>query len=294
MSFLATFLILGAIIALHEGGHFLAMRRNGVKVVEFSIGFGWALYKRVMKDGTLFALRLLPLGGYVRTTVQKKELPEHASSWDRAKVYLFDFPDSLPGVRLWPRIKISLAGPMTNALLAFLTLLVMYAVYGVASPAQIFLPPDAWDMPFAVRALCGAFVGSFVVAFATPVLLVYLVVVMGTGFFEGVAGPIGIFMWGSQAAGGGIVGVQASNVPVLMSMLWFFALLNGGIAGFNLMPVMPLDGGQVVMGIVRKIPWNWLRKPMMLICGPVALLLFVLFFFSIIAADIVKLSLGMY
>lgn len=293
MSFLSTLLILGVIIALHEGGHFLAMRRNGVKVLEFSIGFGWALYKRVMKGGTLFALRVLPLGGYVKTMVMKRKLPDYATTWDHLKVYLFDFPDSLPGVKLWPRIKIALAGPMSNIVLAFVTLIVMYALYGTRCPAWVFLPPAGWEWPFALRALCGAFVGSFVISFATPLLLVYLVALLGSGFFNGVVGPIGIFMMGSQAVNGEIVGAQ-TTVPVLMSMLWFFAILNSGIAGFNLMPIMPLDGGQVVMGFVRKIRRDWLRKPLMLICGPVSIVIFFLFVISIIVADIIKVSLGMF
>lgn len=294
MSFLWTLLIFGFIIAFHECGHFWVMRRNGMKVVELSVGLGWAIYKRTLKNGTLFALRVIPLGGYVRTMVLKPKLPDSATVWDQWKVFLFDFPDSMPGMKLWPRIKIALAGPMANALLAFVTLLAMYLLYGDQSPARIFLPPAAWEWPFALRALWGSIAGSFVFAFATPLLMVYLAVMLGSGFFQAVAGPIGIFFMGAEAASGGIIGAQSTTVPVLMSMLWFFALLNVGIAGFNLMPVMPLDGGQVVMGFVRKIPWNWLRRPLMFICGPASIALFLLFFLTVIVADIVKAFLGMY
>ena len=52
-------------ITVHEFGHYLAGRLLGFKIEEFSIGFGPAFFKRKSKKtGQLFALRMLPLGGY--------------------------------------------------------------------------------------------------------------------------------------------------------------------------------------------------------------------------------------
>ena len=61
-----TFIVmLSVLITLHEYGHFLVARRNGVRVNEFSLGmgpqiFGWTS----KKSGTLYSLRALPIGGY--------------------------------------------------------------------------------------------------------------------------------------------------------------------------------------------------------------------------------------
>ena len=56
-------LIFGVLIAVHEFGHFLAAKLCGVKVNEFSVGMGPAIWKR-QRGETLYALRGIPLGGY--------------------------------------------------------------------------------------------------------------------------------------------------------------------------------------------------------------------------------------
>lgn len=61
---LAIFILL-AMITIHEFGHWLAGKILHFKINEFSIGFGPALFKRKgKKTGEIFALRLIPLGGY--------------------------------------------------------------------------------------------------------------------------------------------------------------------------------------------------------------------------------------
>ena len=70
MSFLwslGSFLItISVLVAIHEYGHFWAARKCGVKVLRFSIGFGRVIWHRIDKQGTEFALSLIPLGGYVK------------------------------------------------------------------------------------------------------------------------------------------------------------------------------------------------------------------------------------
>ena len=58
-------LMLLVVISIHEFGHFLVAKRAGIQVDEFSIGFGPRLMSR-RKGETVYSLRLLPLGGYVR------------------------------------------------------------------------------------------------------------------------------------------------------------------------------------------------------------------------------------
>ena len=70
MSFLwslGSFIIaISVLVAVHEYGHFWAARKCGIKVHRFSLGFGKVLWKRVDKQGTEFALSMIPLGGYVK------------------------------------------------------------------------------------------------------------------------------------------------------------------------------------------------------------------------------------
>ena len=57
--------ILLAMVTIHEFGHYLAGKILGFKINEFSVGFGPAIFKkRSKKTGELFALRVIPLGGY--------------------------------------------------------------------------------------------------------------------------------------------------------------------------------------------------------------------------------------
>ncbi|MDD5115787.1 MAG: RIP metalloprotease RseP [Candidatus Omnitrophica bacterium] len=58
-------LILSLLIVVHEFGHFIAARFNGVHVENFSLGFGPQLFRR-KKNGTEYAISLIPLGGYVK------------------------------------------------------------------------------------------------------------------------------------------------------------------------------------------------------------------------------------
>src|SRR5215475_1143604 len=59
-------LVLGAVVVVHEFGHFLAGRALGVKVETFSIGFGPEIASFHDKRGTRWRLAWIPLGGYVR------------------------------------------------------------------------------------------------------------------------------------------------------------------------------------------------------------------------------------
>lgn len=54
------------LVVVHEFGHFLAARRNGVEVEEFGIGFPPRAWKRDTKKGFIFSLNWLPIGGFVR------------------------------------------------------------------------------------------------------------------------------------------------------------------------------------------------------------------------------------
>lgn len=60
------FVAIGILITVHEYGHYLAARLCGVRVYRFSLGFGPVLFRKTLKNGTEFALSLLPLGGYVK------------------------------------------------------------------------------------------------------------------------------------------------------------------------------------------------------------------------------------
>ncbi|OCX05047.1 RIP metalloprotease RseP [Streptococcus dysgalactiae] len=62
-----TFIIIfGILVIVHEFGHFYFAKKSGILVREFAIGMGPKIFSHVDQEGTLYTLRILPLGGYVR------------------------------------------------------------------------------------------------------------------------------------------------------------------------------------------------------------------------------------
>lgn len=108
--------LLGVLIFVHELGHFLVARWNGVRVEVFSLGFGKKILQ-YKKGDTIYALSLIPLGGYV------KMFGEQASdslSEEEKKV-------SFTHKNVWQRISIVLAGPLMN----FIFAIVIFFVIGL-------------------------------------------------------------------------------------------------------------------------------------------------------------------
>ena len=70
--------LLGFLVLIHEGGHFLVARLCKVNVLEFSIGFGPTLYAKQGKQ-TKYSLRLIPLGGYVNLEGEEERVDKEGS-----------------------------------------------------------------------------------------------------------------------------------------------------------------------------------------------------------------------
>ncbi|MBQ7924383.1 MAG: site-2 protease family protein [Clostridia bacterium] len=156
--------ILLAMVTIHEFGHYLAGKLLGFKINEFSVGFGPALFKkRSRKTGEIFALRVIPLGGYCafdgedyeeekkdkkeETVTEplfdefpKTEEPETTESAESAETVEKNeakeseypeprgakFNDQPP----WKRIIVLIAGATMNYLLALLLIILMFGIYG--------------------------------------------------------------------------------------------------------------------------------------------------------------------
>lgn len=105
---LSFFLIIGILVAIHEFGHFWVARRCGVKVLQFSIGFGTPLLRWKDKLGTEYLIAALPLGGYVKMVDEREDgnIPEE---W---------LPGAFNRKTVWQRMAIVVAGPAANFILA--------------------------------------------------------------------------------------------------------------------------------------------------------------------------------
>ena len=117
---LLALVVLLVMITVHEFGHYIAGKIFGFKINEFSIGFGPALFKRTRKDGEIFAIRTLPLGGYCAFEGED----------DDGK----DKPGSFNSQPAWKRIIVLLSGVTFNFLFGILTAVIYLFVTGYATP----------------------------------------------------------------------------------------------------------------------------------------------------------------
>ena len=62
----AFIIVFGVIVAIHEYGHLFFAKRAGILVREYAVGMGPKLFAHRAKDGTLYTIRMIPVGGYVR------------------------------------------------------------------------------------------------------------------------------------------------------------------------------------------------------------------------------------
>ena len=104
--------LLGFLIFIHEGGHFIVAKLCKVKVNEFAIGFGPSIWKKQGKE-TKYALRLIPLGGFVSMEGEDEE-SENEHSFSKA---------SIP-----KRIMIVAAGACVNIIFGLLTYFLLFAI----------------------------------------------------------------------------------------------------------------------------------------------------------------------
>ncbi len=120
-------LILSLIVFVHELGHYLVARWNGVKIDAFSLGFGPELFARVDARGTRWRVGALPLGGYVKVhgDANAASMAGGARS-DRA----VERSLTLAGQPLRSRAAIVAAGPVANFILALVIFAGMFMAFG--------------------------------------------------------------------------------------------------------------------------------------------------------------------
>lgn len=78
LAIVKTLILLGILVIIHEGGHFLVAKLCKVRVNEFSIGFGKILWSK-QKGETKYSIRLIPLGGFVSMEGEEEPSNEEGS-----------------------------------------------------------------------------------------------------------------------------------------------------------------------------------------------------------------------
>ncbi len=141
-------LVFGLIVISHEFGHFLLAKLNGIHVVEFAVGMGPKLLS-FKKNGTVYALRLLPIGGACMFEGEdgKENEKEEIKEDIKKSIVSRDQESEEPVVRIekekggsfndapvWARISSVVAGPVFNFILAYLLALFVVWFSGSDKP----------------------------------------------------------------------------------------------------------------------------------------------------------------
>ncbi len=171
-------MILLLMVVIHEFGHYIAGKILKFKIDEFSVGFGPKLLQKKKKNGEVFTLRLVPLGGYCAftgednadgttigkksdtpsennvdntaeiqatadensETVQSSDLPNASADSVVTKRNYLLFDEQKP----WKRIIVFIAGPLLNFLSAIIFSFFYILIVGYASPTvnDVFTTSD--------------------------------------------------------------------------------------------------------------------------------------------------------
>lgn len=125
----AFLVVLTIIVFVHEMGHYLVARWNGVAIQTFSIGFGREIWGFNDKRGTRWRLSAIPLGGYVRfvgdmnaASVPDEDVIANAGPELSARLFV--------NKNVWQRIAVVAAGPIANIVFTFLILYALLLGYG--------------------------------------------------------------------------------------------------------------------------------------------------------------------
>ena len=131
LSIVLAILVCSLLVVSHEFGHFLLAKKNGIGVVEFSVGMGPRIIS-TQRGETLYSLRVVPFGG---SCMMKGEDEDDTAE------------GSFNSKSVWRRIAVIAAGPLFNFILAFFGALVIISIVGYDPPRILQVEEDsaAWE-----------------------------------------------------------------------------------------------------------------------------------------------------
>ncbi|TAH72808.1 MAG: RIP metalloprotease RseP [Anaerolineaceae bacterium] len=127
MNIFIAILLLGIIIFIHELGHFLLAKKNGITVTEFSLGMGPRLASFV-KNGTRYSLKILPIGGSCMMLGEDEDIEDEGAFHKKG---------------VWARFSVIFAGAFFNFVLAFVLAVVVIGAVGVDYPDVITINEES-------------------------------------------------------------------------------------------------------------------------------------------------------
>ncbi len=122
--------VLTVIVFVHEMGHYLVARWNGIAIQTFSIGFGPELFGFNDRAGTRWRVSAIPLGGYVRFVGDMNAISATADHDLIANASPELAPRLFVNKNVWQSIAGAVAGPAADVLFTFVVLYGLFVGYG--------------------------------------------------------------------------------------------------------------------------------------------------------------------
>ena len=245
INILVFFVILGAIVLIHELGHFLTAKLFGVYCAEFSIGMGPKLFSK-KKGETDYQIRALPIGGYVAMageadqagdTINKITIngEEHIiASFSDIQSVLSNENLQLDTDTVTMQISLKRGNQNIEK--------TVEGKYNSESKSYVIgITAATKKLTFieAIRQGINQFIEYALLIFTTLGKLITDL----THTVSQLSGPVGIYTVTAQVT-------QSGSISTLLSLT---ALLSTNIGMFNLLPIPGLDGSQLLFALVEKI-----------------------------------------
>lgn len=219
-------LLLCAGLVVHEMGHAVAMHHAKVDIKEIHIGLGPTLYSRNIvadNDSIHVVFSLLPLGAFVEPTMTRKEMERSVSSFDLFVIH---------GLGIWS----DMAFGFLLLIFSCINKLGDFFKMKINIPIILFLVLGTADL----YAQTGFF-WEYGMLLSCGIVVVMLI----KEFFN---------KQGSFGSPVGMVSLFKSKVATLSDSVKFAGGLLIGYAIMNLLPVVPLDGGQYILTLLKSSP----------------------------------------
>lgn len=206
--------LLGFLIFIHEGGHFIVAKLCKVKVNEFAIGFGKTIWQKQGKE-TKYAIRMIPLGGFVSM---------------EGEVESSDVEGSFSKASVWKRMAIVVAGATVNILFGIIVYFILMSTVGIQ-----FV--DSARDTFINRIYYGA-IGTW----EFILMLFESIKVLFTGgiLADQMVGIVGISEVVATTAG-------------VANYIYLLAVISISLGITNLLPIPALDGGKILILLIEVI-----------------------------------------
>lgn len=209
-------LFFSLLVGIHELGHFITAKMCGIRVEEFSIGMGPAIFQK-QKDETLYSVRAVPFGGYCAMTGEDGD-----SEDERAFV----------NQTLWKKLVVLFAGSFMNFLLGFIIILILVLLWNKGAPL----------LPVLGRSL------EICLDFVKLVWESLKMLFTGQAGIQDLSGPVGIVGLMVDTAD------QAESAAYAISDLAYLgAFIAVNLAVMNLLPIPALDGGRIFLLLVSSL-----------------------------------------